>query len=51
MGRSVPLSGTAFFLGRTSTPKEEVEEGEEEGEKELLPSSKDAEFSLPLDET
>ena len=51
MGRFVPLSGTAFFLERTSTPEEEVEEGEDEEEEELLPSSEDAELSLRLDES
>ena len=50
MGRFVPLPGTAFFLGRTSTPEEEVEEEENEEEEELLPSLEDAELSLPLDE-
>ena len=48
MGRFVPLPGTAFFWGRTSTPEEEVEEVEDE---ELLPSSEVAELSLPLDES
>ena len=51
MGRFVPLPGTAFFLGRLSTPEEEVEEEEDEEEEELLPSSEDAELSLPLDES
>ena len=51
MGRFVPLPGTAFFLGRTSTQEEEVEEEEDEEEKELLPSSEDAELSLLLDES
>ena len=41
MGRFVPLPGTAFFLGRTSTPEEEVEEREDEEEGELIPSSED----------
>ena len=50
MGCFVPLPGTVFFLGRTSTP-EEVEEEEDEEEEELLPSSEDAELSLPLDES
>ena len=35
MGRFVPVPGTAFFLGRTSTPEEDVEEEEEEEEEEL----------------
>ena len=48
MGPFAPLPGTAFFLGRTSTPEEGVEEEEDE-EEELLPSSEDAELSLPLD--
>ena len=48
MGRFVPLPGTAFFLGRTATPEEEVEEEEDEQEEELLPSSEDAELSLPF---
>ena len=39
MGRFVPLPGTAFFRGRTSTPEEEVEEEDDEEEEELLPSS------------
>ena len=51
MGRFVPLPGTAFFCGRTSTPEEEVEEEEDEEEEELLPSSEVAELSLPLDES
>ena len=34
MGRFVPLAGTTFLLGRTSTP-EEVEEEEDEEEEEL----------------
>ena len=51
MGRFVPLPGTAFFLGRTSTPEEEIEEEEDAEEEELLPSSEDAELSLPLDES
>ena len=51
MGRFVPLPGTTFFLGRTSNPEEEVEEEEDEEEEELLPSSEDAELSLPLDES
>ena len=55
MGRFVPLPGTAFFWGRTSTPEEEVEEEEDEEEEELLPSSvlssELAELSLPLDES
>ena len=46
MGRFVPLPGTAFFWGRTSTPEEEVEDEEEE---ELLPSSEVTELSLPMD--
>ena len=46
MGRFVPLPGTAFFLGITSTPEEEVEEEEDEEEGELLPSSEDVELSL-----
>ena len=32
MGRFVPLPGTAVFVGRTSTPEEEVEEQEDEDE-------------------
>ena len=51
MGRFVPLPGTAFFWGRTSTLEEEVEEEEDEEEEELLPSSEGAELSLPLDES
>ena len=51
MGRFVPLLGTAFFCGTTSTPEEEVEEEEDEEEEELLPSSEVAELSLPLDES
>ena len=51
MGRFVPLPGTAFFCGRTSTPEEEVEEEEDEQEEELLPSSEVVELSLPLDES
>ena len=51
MGRFVPLPGTAFFLGRTSTPEEEVEGEEDEEEEEQLPSSEDAEISLQLDES
>ena len=51
MGRFVPLPGTAFLGGRTSTPEEEVEEEEHEEEEELLPSSEVAELSLPLDES
>ena len=51
MGRFVPLPGTAFFCGRTSTLAEEVEEVEDEEEEELLPSSKVAELSLLLDES
>ena len=50
MGRFVPLLGTAFFWGRTSTLEEEVEEEDEE-EEELLPSSEVAELSLPLNES
>ena len=48
VGRSVPLAFTAFFLGKTSTPKEQEEE---EADKEVLPSLEDAEVSLPLDES
>ena len=51
MGRFVPLPGTAFFCGTTSTPEEEVEEEEDEEEEELLPSSEVAPLSLPLDES
>ena len=51
MGRFVPLPGTAFFFGRTSIPEEEVEEEEDGEEEELLPSSEDAELSLPLDKS
>ena len=51
LGRLVPLAGTAFFLGRTSTTEEEVEEEEDEEEEELLPSSEDAELSLLLGES
>ena len=51
MGRFVPLPGTAFFCGTTSTPEEEVEEEEDEEEEELLPSSEVAALSLPLDES
>ena len=51
MGRFVPLPGTAFFCGTTSTPEEEVEEKEDEEEEELLPSSEVAALSLPLDES
>ena len=47
MGRFVPLPGTAFVWGRTSTPEEEVEEEENEEEEELLPSSEVAELLLP----
>ena len=50
MGHFVPLPGTAFFLGTTSTPEEEVEQQDEE-EEELLPSSEDAELPLRLDES
>ena len=49
MGRFVPLPGTAFFWGRSSTPEEGVEEEEDEEEEELLPSPEVAELSLPLD--
>ena len=45
MGRFVPLPGTAFFWGRTSTPEEEVEGEEDEEADELLPSLEDAELS------
>ena len=51
MGRFVPLPGTAFFCGTTSTAEEEVEEEEDEEEEELLPSSEVAALSLPLDES
>ena len=51
MGRFVPLPGIAFFLGTTSTLAEEVEEEEDEEEEEGLPSSEDAELSLPLDKS
>ena len=51
MGCFVPLPGTAFFLGRTSTPEKEVEEEEDEEEEELLPSSENAELSLRVDES
>ena len=51
LGRFVPLPGTAFFWGRTSTLEEEVEEEEDEEEEELLVSSESAELSLPLDES
>ena len=51
MGRFVPLPGTAFFCGTTSTAEEEVEEEEEEEEEELLVSSEVAALSLPLDES
>ena len=51
MGRFVPLPGTAFLCGTTSTPEEEVEEEEDEEEEELLPSSEVAALSLPLDES
>ena len=51
MGHFVPLPSRAFFRGRTSTPEEEVEEEEDEEEEELLPSSEDAELSLPQDES
>ena len=50
MGRFVPLPGTTFFWGRTSTSEEEVEEEEDEEEEELLSSSEGAELSLPVDE-
>ena len=42
MGCFVPLPGTTFIFGRTSTLEEEVEEEENEEEEELLPSSEDA---------
>ena len=51
MGRFVPLPFIAFFLGRTSTPKEEEEEEAKEEEEEVLASSEDAELSLPLGES
>ena len=51
MGRFVPLPGTTFFLRRTSTPKQEVEQEADEEKEELLPLSEDAELSLPLDES
>ena len=51
MGRFVPLPGTAFFCGKTSTVEEEVEEEEDEEEEELLPSLELAELSLPLEES
>ena len=51
MGRFVPLLGTAFFCGTTSTAEEEVEEEKDEEEEELLPSSEVAALSLPLDES
>ena len=51
MRRFVPLPGTAFFWGRTSTLEEEVEEEEDEEEEELLPNSEVGELSLPLDKT
>ena len=44
MGRFVPLLGTAFFRGRSSTPEEEVEQQEDEEEEELLPSLEVAEL-------
>ena len=49
-GPFVPVPGTAFFWGRTSTLEEEVEEEDDEEEEELLPSSEVADLSLPLDE-
>ena len=51
VGRFVPLAFTAFFLGRTSTPKEEEEDEANEEEEEVLASLEDAEVSLPLDES
>ena len=51
MGGFVPLPGTAFFLGRTSTPEDDVDEEEDEEEEGLSPSSEDAELSLPLEES
>ena len=51
MGGFLPLPDTAFFSGRTSSLEEEVKEEEEEEEEELLPSSKDAELSLPPGES
>ena len=51
VGRFVPLAFTAFFLGRTSTPKEEEEEEADEEEEEVLASLEGAEVSLPLDES
>ena len=51
MGRFVPLPGTAFFWGRTSTSEEEVEEERDEEEEELLLSLAVAELSLPLVES
>ena len=44
VGRFVPLAFTAFFLERTSTPKEEEEEEVDEEEEEVLASLEDAEL-------
>ena len=49
VGRFVPLAFIAFFLGRTSTPKEEEEEEADEEEEEVLASLEDAKLLLPLD--
>ena len=51
VGRFVPLAFIAFFLWRTSTPKEEEEQETDEEEEEVLASLEDAELSLPLDES
>ena len=51
VGRFVPLAFIAFFLGRTSTPREEEEEEADEEKVEVLASLDDAELSLPLDES
>ena len=51
VGCFVPLALTAFFLERTSTPKEEEEEEVNEEEEEVLASLEDPELSLPLDES
>ena len=51
MGPFVPLPGTAFSWGKTSTPEGEVEEEEDGEEEELLPSSEVTVLLLPLDES
>ena len=50
VGCFVPLAFIPFFLGRTSTPQEDKEQGNEEEEKVFV-SLEHAELSPPLDES